>query len=101
LPSAIEQVHRDFRVPPVRVLTINIKESRSKVAAWTKGKGLTVRVLFDPDGDVSQAYRVAATPTVFLVGRDGRMVARAEGTRPWADEKGRRLLKALAEEQNR
>ena len=36
-----------------------------------------------PDGAVAAAYRVTATPTVVLIGRDGRMLARATGTRAW------------------
>jgi hypothetical protein len=37
---------------------------------------------------------VTATPTVVLIGRDGRMLARATGTRPWDSRPGRALLDA-------
>ena len=36
-----------------------------------------------PNGAVAAAYRVTATPSAVLIGRDGRMLARATGTRPW------------------
>jgi hypothetical protein len=77
------------------VLGINIKESRETVAAWVKRRGITARVLLDPDGAVTRAYRVGFTPTVVLVGRDGGMVARASGTRDWSKDTGRALLRLL------
>jgi hypothetical protein len=51
-------------------------------------------VLLDRDGAVATAYRVTATPTVVLIGRNGRMLARATGTRPWDSPPGRALLDA-------
>jgi hypothetical protein len=38
---------------------------------------------------------VTATPTVFLVDRDGLLVAKALGTREWTDAKARALLANL------
>ena len=52
-------------------------------------------LLLDPDGDATGAYRVTATPTVFLIGRNGKMVAKALGTKAWTSEQGRALLKHL------
>ena len=95
MPSTIEQLHREYGPKKVAVLAINIQEDRAKVAAWVKQKGVTSRVLLDPEGAVIAAYRVTATPTVVLIGRDGKMVARAAGTRSWLGDKGRALLTAL------
>jgi hypothetical protein len=63
--------------------------------SWVKGAGVTVTVLLDYDGAVTRDYRVTATPTTFVIGRDGRQVARAAGTRPWDGPAGRALLDAL------
>ena len=52
-------------------------------------------MVLDTDGDVIGRYRVRATPTIVLVGRDGRMVGRAVGNRPWEKPAGRALLDAL------
>jgi peroxiredoxin len=95
LPSTIEQVQRDWRGQGVTVLAVNIQESRERVAAWVREKKLSVRVLLDRDGAVTAAYRVTGTPTVVLIGRDGRMVARGVGMREWAGDRGRALIKAL------
>jgi hypothetical protein len=77
------------------VLAINIKESRETVAAWVKQRGITARVLLDPDANVTRAYRVTHTPTAVLVGRDGAMVARASGTRDWLKDEGWALFRLL------
>lgn len=77
------------------VLAIDFQEPPSKVAAWVQSSGVTFPVLIDQDGAVTQAYEVTATPTVFLVGRDGRIVGKALGTKAWNSDTGRALLTAL------
>ena len=74
------------------MLAIDIQEEPAKVEAWVRAKGVTPPVLLDRDGAVARAYRVNATPTAVLVGRDGRLIARAVGRRPWDDAAGRALL---------
>ena len=77
------------------VYAINIQEGRATVDAFAKGRSLLVPVLLDPDGDVSSDYRVTVTPTVFLIGRDGTLVAKALGTKAWTSPPGRALLRRL------
>src|SRR5262245_18685618 len=95
LPSAIETVHRELSDRGLEVVAINMEEPTDKVAAWVRQHKLTTRVLLDIDGTVSRAYQITGTPTVFLVSRDGRLVAKAPGTKPWASPQGRDLLRAL------
>lgn len=95
MPSAIEQVHREYRDHGLVVLPISIEEGRAKVAPWADRQKLSVPLLLDPDGDVSAAYHITATPTVFLIGRDGKLVAKAIGNKPWTSEQGRALLQLL------
>jgi peroxiredoxin len=95
LPSTIEKLHQDFKDAGLVVLPISIEEGRRKVTAWAPHKTLTMPLLLDPDGDASSAYRITATPTVYLIGRDGKLIAKALGTKPWTSEQGRALLKML------
>jgi peroxiredoxin len=95
LPAAIEQTYRERKEQGFTVLAVNIEESQNKVAAWVKERGLTVPVLLDTEGTVISRYRVRATPTIVLIGRDGRMVGRAVGNRPWETAAGRALLDSL------
>lgn len=95
LPVAIEKITRERKGQPFVVLAVSIEEPRDLVTSWVKGAGVTVPVLLDYDGAVTRDYRVTATPTTFVIGRDGRQVARAAGTRPWDGPAGRALLDAL------
>jgi len=52
-------------------------------------------VLLDATSAVAKSYGIAYTPTVFLVDRDGKLVGKCIGVRPWADDKGRALLRLL------
>ena len=52
-------------------------------------------MLLDVSGAVNGAWNVTHSPMVFLVGRDGRLLARAIGNRGWTEPEGRALLEAL------
>jgi hypothetical protein len=95
LPSAIEQLHREYRARGLAVLAINMEESPDAVAAWVRDRGITMEVLLDPPGVATNAWAITATPASFLVGRDGRLVAKGLGTRPWMGPDGRALIEAL------
>ena len=78
-------------------MAIDIQESREKVEGWMQGKGLSFTVLLDASGTVTSAYEVTATPTVFVLSREGRLVGKALGNKPWMSEQGRALLTRLIE----
>jgi hypothetical protein len=51
--------------------------------------------VLDPDREVSNAYVVTASPTVYIVDRRLQIIGRAVGRREWSGEAGRRLIAAL------
>ncbi len=77
------------------ILALNIAEGAEKVRAWATERKLTVSVILDPPGAISRAYQVTSTPMVYIIGRDGKLVGRALGTKPWMGKQGRALLQAL------
>ena len=95
MPSTIEKVHQEYKDTDLVVLPISIEEGRSKVSAWTQKHPVTMPLLLDPSGNTTAAYHVTATPTVFLVGRDGMLVAKALGTKEWTSDRGYALLRLL------
>ena len=95
MPSTIEQVHREFGGQGLVVLAINLGETREHVAAWAKSQKVSSTILLDSTGAVMESYRVAYTPTVFLVDKKGKLVGRAIGNKNWLSEKGRVLFQAL------
>ena len=77
------------------VLLVDIREDRAKVTRAVAERGYIAPVVLDLDGAVSDAYGVNATPTVFLIARDGTIVGRAVGPRPWTGPDARALFQAL------
>lgn len=90
-------MHREYGPRGLAILAIDIEESRDVVASWAREHGLSVPVLLDAGGQVARQWEVTATPTVFLLARDGRVVGKAVGNRPWTSAEGRALLHALLE----
>lgn len=95
LPSTIESLQRRYRDQGLTVLAVSFEERPDTVKAWVRPRGLSMPVLVDQDGEVSGDYRVTATPTAVLLDREGRVVGRAVGTRPWADARARALWDVL------
>ena len=95
MPSTIEQVNREYKDAGLAVYAVNIEENRATVAGFVQRNKMLLPVLLDPDGDVSRAYQITVTPTVFLIGRDGKLVAKALGTKSWTSPQGRALLQRL------
>ena len=88
-------MHREYKDRGLTVLAVDMNEPRDKVAAWVRKHGVTFDVLLDPADATGRAYQVTVTPTVYLIGRDGRMLAKAIGTKAWMGSKGRALLDAM------
>jgi redoxin len=88
-------VHREWERKGVTVLLVDIREDRAKVARTVAERGYVAPVVLDLDGAVSDAYGVHATPTVFLIARDGTIVGRAIGSRSWTGPDARALFQAL------
>jgi peroxiredoxin len=95
LPSTITQVHQELKDQGLAVLAVDIREQRETVAAWVKKRDVTVPVFLDQQGTVTRAWNVMYTPTVFLIDRQGRLVGKAVGSKPWMSEQGRALFGAL------
>jgi hypothetical protein len=94
LPS-IDALHREYSGQGLSVLLVDVREPPATVIRAARERGYTATVLLDPQGEVADAYEVTGTPTAYVIGRDGRMLARAVGPRPWTESAGRTLLQAL------
>ena len=88
-------MHGEWEPRGVTVVLVNIREDRAKVARVVAQRGYAAPVALDLDGSVSEAYGIHATPMAFVVARDGKIVARAIGPRPWTGPDARALFRAL------
>ena len=92
-------MHQDLSVRGLTIIAVNIQESRSTVASWISEKKVTIPILLDTDGDVRRRYSVIATPTAFLIDRQGRILGRVVGPRDWASPAGKALIAGLLTKQ--
>ena len=65
------------------------------VHEFAEKTGVSFPVVHDSDGRVRNQYEVAALPTTYLVGRDGKISGRAVGTRSWDEPGGRAVIETL------
>jgi alkyl hydroperoxide reductase subunit AhpC len=88
-------MHRDPSLRDLTVIAVNIRESRATVTRWIREKKVSIPILLDADGDVTRGYNVIATPTAFLIDRQGRVLGRVVGPRDWASPAGKALIAGL------
>jgi thiol-disulfide isomerase/thioredoxin len=93
-----ERLQQDFAAQGLTVLGINFREDTQRMQQYARDLGLTFALVLDPQGEISRAYGVIGLPTTFLVGRDGRPVALAIGSRAWGSVEARTLIQALLAE---
>ena len=72
------------------IITVNSGDDAKGIGKFWREKGLSMRVAMQGDS-VAMKYRVAAIPTNYLIGSDGKILARFVGF----DEAG--IRKALAQ----
>jgi len=93
---ALQGIWTDYADKGLVVLAIAAdREGRGSVAPYITDGGYSFPVALDPDGEVRNRYEVSALPTTYLVGRDGRFVARLIGERAWDSPGFRAFLKKL------
>ena len=63
----------------LRVVAVNLDKQRELADAFLAGRSTPFTVAFDPAGQIARAYQVAAMPSSFLIGRDGRLIVRHAG----------------------
>ena len=80
------------------VLGINFREGSQTIQQYAEKLDLTFPLLLDPKGEIISAYLVIGLPTTVMVGRDGRSVASAVGSRVWSSAGARTIIQALLAE---
>ena len=64
--QAFHQAH-----PDVRVLAVNLGESRRLIVDWVAQLGLTFDVVLDPDQSIANLYRLRGQPSTYVIAPDG------------------------------
>jgi peroxiredoxin len=93
-----ERLHREYAPIGLAVLGVNIEEDGQTIQRYGQKLELSFPLILDLDGKITKAYGVIAVPSTYLIGRDGRPVALAVGSREWNSTRARALIEALLAE---
>ena len=93
-----ERLHHEFALQGLSVIGINAREGTPAIYQYAKELRLTFPLVRDPKGEINSAYGVIGLPATFLIGRDGRAVARAVGPRDWSSAPAKAIIQALLSE---
>jgi peroxiredoxin len=97
LPS-VNRLYGDLKARGLEVLLVSFREDPGLVKRTVQERGYTAPVLLDRGGDVTgKTYGVWGTPTSYLIDRQGRLVGRIVGPRPWESPAARALILDLLE----
>jgi peroxiredoxin len=98
LPS-VNKLYSDLRQQGLEVLLVSFRESPDLVKKTVQERGYVAPVLLDRGGEITGVkYGVWGPPTVYLLDRQGRLVARGVGPRDWSRPEARQLLQALLDQ---
>jgi len=79
----MESLYNRFRDKNFEMLAVNIRERDTDVLAFMETSNLSFPALLDSDASVSASYGVQAVPTMFLIDKEGRIIARFVGSLDW------------------
>ena len=96
---AMEKLHQELEKDGLVILAVNFQESPERVKEFFTKHNLTFTALLDRDGKVSELYQAWALPVSVVINKDGKIAARAMGSKDWySDEALQFFRKLLAQE---
>ena len=95
MPS-VNRLYREFKGRGLEVVLINFRESPEQVRQAVRERGYEAPVLLDESGEVTGVkYGVFGPPTVYVVDRQGRLLARGAGQHDWSSPAARKVIEDL------
>jgi thiol-disulfide isomerase/thioredoxin len=71
-----------YKAKGLRIVAVNLDKDRSLADDFLSRYPAAFDIAFDPSGRTAEAYKVAAMPTSFVIGKDGAVVLRHAGFEP-------------------
>ncbi len=84
MPS-MNDLQKKLKEQGLEIIAVDIQEDSQAVQHFVDEMKLDFTVLLDTSGRVASIYGVQFTPTSYLIGRDGLLLARTVGGRNWLD----------------
>jgi peroxiredoxin len=79
----MEKLHQKLKNRDFAMVTVNLRESASKVKAFFKKFKLTFIALLDSTGLVGASFGIRSIPTTYILDKTGRIIGLVSGPREW------------------
>jgi peroxiredoxin len=94
---AMERLYRELHGQGFELVAVSVDAGQQEVVEFRDRLGLSFPIVHDPDRRVSTRYQALRFPESWLIGPDGKLVARFIGPREWdAPEYAGRIRELLA-----
>jgi hypothetical protein len=80
------------------MVSVSLREPADTVRDFVEDFDIGFPIWLDPDGQSPFAFGVRGHPSTVLLDREGRIVGRIPGERPWTSPEARRLVEWLLAE---
>ncbi len=94
MPS-MEKVYNELKNEGFVILAVDLAEDNKTVQSFVDELGITFPVVLDQSGEVGGAYDARSIPTTYIIGRDGNILGRAIGVRPWEEDSYKDLFREI------
>jgi peroxiredoxin len=102
---ALERIYRDYKKDGLEIVAVSVDapiggfdsvgNAGGDIGAFVASFGLTFTILHDPARTVEPRFGLFGLPTTIVIDREGRIVRKVTGIKPWDDEQHRAELRAL------
>jgi len=96
-----EKLYQKYHDKGLSIFAISIdKKGQPAVKDFLKKENLTLTypILLDPEGLVPRAYKLRWVPVTIVVGRDGRIIEKILGAKPWGSKEMMKSFNRLLNE---
>ncbi|MFO8065072.1 MAG: TlpA disulfide reductase family protein [Spirochaetota bacterium] len=85
MPS-MQTLYEELNGENFEIVAVNLQEDPSTVEGFIEEHGFSFPVLLDRSGGTGRTFGVRGIPTSYIIGRDGRVLARKVGYHEWDGE---------------
>jgi len=83
--QSLDTLSRHFDENKLKIIAIS-SDSNNRLKQYIKKHQHHFRILHDKNAVIRNMYEVKALPTTYIIGRDGKFLARIIGARDWMDQ---------------
>lgn len=81
----LNHIHQKNAVKGVKILAIDVGESRYQVNNFVERYDLKFPIILDKDREATEAYNIDPMPTTFFIDKNGKVVKKVKGQMPGPD----------------